>query len=91
MRSFISVLATLSFGLASSVASAWFFIIPLPSPKYDPDKIEATREQRQLAMCAAFHREVVDPNLSGSRKTSWRSKVEDAVVSELKGFEARLA
>jgi hypothetical protein len=40
-------------------------------------------------MCAAFHREVVDPNLSGSRKTSWRSKVEEAVVAELRGFEAR--
>ena len=89
MRIFLSAVAAVSLGLASSVASAWFFIIPLPSPKYDPDKIEATREQRQLAMCAAFHREVVDPNLSGSRKTSWRSKVEEVVVAELKGFEAR--
>jgi hypothetical protein len=79
----------MTLGVASTVASAWFFIIPLPSPNYDPDKIEATKEQRQLAMCAAFHREVVDPNLSGSRKTSWRSKVEEAVVAELRGFEAR--
>jgi hypothetical protein len=89
MRTFTSVAATLSLALASTVASAWFFIIPIPSPAYDPDKIEASKEQRQLAMCAAFHREVVDPNLSGSRKTSWRSKVEDAVVAELKGFDAR--
>ncbi len=89
MRTFTSVAVALSLGLASAVASAWIVFIPIPSPKYDPDKIEATKEQRQLAMCAAFHREVVDPNLSGSRKTSWRSKVEDAVITELRGFEAR--
>jgi hypothetical protein len=89
MRAFIAILSAIGLGLGSSVAAAWFFIIPLPSPKYDPDKIEATKEQRQLAMCAAYHREVVDPNLSGSRKTSWRAKVEEAVVAELKGFESR--
>lgn len=89
MKNFLSVSVAIFLAALPNMASAVFFIIPLPSPKYDPDKIDATKEQRQLAMCAAFHREVVDPNLSGSRKTSWRAKVEDAVVVGLKGFESR--
>lgn len=71
---------------AAPTTAQFFFIFPLPRGPSDPDKIEATSEQRQYAMCSAYHANVIDPNLSGNRQKSWRGDVMRSAEDAMKEF-----
>lgn len=81
----VAFLATIAASTVPAHAQ-FFFIFPLPRGPSDPDKIEATTEQRQYAMCSAYHANVIDPNLSGNRQKSWRGDVMRSAESAMKNF-----
>jgi hypothetical protein len=81
----VAFLATIAASTVPAHAQ-FFFIFPLPRGPSDPDKIEATTEQRQYAMCSAYHANVIDPNLSGNRQKSWRGDVMRSAESAMKSF-----
>lgn len=78
----------LSFAAVASSASAFpfFFIFPIPRGSVDPDKIDASLEQRKLAMCAAYHQNVIDPEVSGKRETTYHGDIVKAVMDRLSTF-----
>jgi hypothetical protein len=82
-----AVLASVSTGaLPSPAAAQFFFLIPIPRFGGNPDSINATSEQRKLAMCAAFHQEVVDSDMNGKRADSWHGEITQIVMQRLKTF-----
>lgn len=70
----------------SAIAIPLFFIFPIPRGSVDPDKIDATVDQRKLAMCAAYHQNVIDPEISGKREDSYHGDVVKAVMGRLSSF-----
>lgn len=88
VRSF-GLLLTAWISLSASVAAnaQFFFLFPIPRGPSDPDKVEATSDQRQFAMCAAYNANVLDPNLSGNRNTSWRGDVIRAAKTSMKDYQ----
>lgn len=81
----VAFLATIAASTVPAYAQ-FFFIFPLPRGPSDPDKIEATSEQRQYAMCSAYHANVIDPNLAGNRQKSWRGDVMRSAEAAMKNF-----
>lgn len=69
-----------------AVAFPFFFIFPIPRGSVNPDKIEASIEQRKLAMCAAYHQNVIDPDIDGKREASYHGDVVNTVVNKLSNF-----
>lgn len=87
-RVFVGALA-FTIALTPTAASAGFFFLVLPIPRgsVNPDRVSATIEQRQLAMCAAFHRSVIDPQIDGKRENSYRGAVTKAAMAQMAGFK----
>jgi hypothetical protein len=73
-------------GLPSPAVAQFFFIIPIPRSSANPDTISATSDQRKLAMCAAFHEDVIDPDISGTRQGSWHGEVIHAAMQRLTDY-----
>lgn len=80
-----SIIALLA--LHAPAHALFFFVIPIPKGSANPDAMEATLPQRQSAMCAAYQINVIDPNLSGKRETSWRGQVADAARRQVAPYE----
>lgn len=82
--------ATLALGIATLSTNAFaipfFFIFPIPRGSVNPDKIDASLEQRKLAMCAAYHQNVIDPEIDGKREASYHGDVVNTVVNKLSSF-----
>lgn len=78
----------LSFAAVASSANAFpfFFIFPIPRGSVDPDKIDASLDQRKLAMCAAYHQNVIDPEVSGKRETTYHGDIVKTVMDRLSTF-----
>lgn len=72
---------------ANAAAIPFFFIIPIPRGSVDPDKIDASLDQRKLAMCAAYHQNVIDPEIDGKREASYHGDVVNTVVGRLSNFK----
>jgi TonB family protein len=72
--------------LSPQASAQFFFIIPIPRSQADPDSINATLAQRKVAMCAAFHKEVIDPDLDGTRDQSWHGDVIHTAMQRLSDF-----
>jgi TonB family protein len=81
-------LAGLAFLVRVGHAEAFPFllIVPIPKVSVDPDKVDATPQQRHFAQCAAFHRDVVDPDITGKRETSFHADVIRMSIERLSGF-----
>ena len=81
---------TLALGIAtlstSALAIPFFFVFPIPRGSVNPDKIDASLEQRKLAMCAAYHQNVIDPEIDGKREASYHGDVVNTVVNKLSSF-----
>lgn len=75
-----------SLPMAAPAAAQFFFIIPIPHSSANPDKISATSGQRKLAMCAAYHQSIVDPDIDGTRATSWHGDIAHAVMERLADY-----
>lgn len=90
MRKRYTYRATLALGIATlstnALAIPFFFIFPIPRGSVNPDKIDASLEQRKLAMCAAYHENVIDPEIDGKRETSYHGDVVSTVVNKLSSF-----
>lgn len=75
-------------GLASAPVNAqFFFLIPLPKGSANPDTIDANLNQRQNAMCAAYHERAIDPLLSGKRENTWRGEIAKTAAERMKAFQ----
>jgi hypothetical protein len=72
--------------LAPPALAQFFFVIPIPRSQADPESISASTTQRKVAMCAAFHKEVIDPDLDGSRDQSWHGEVIHTAMQRLSDF-----
>lgn len=90
MRKRYAYKATLALGILTlsthAVAFPFFFIFPIPRGSVNPDKIDASLEQRKLAMCAAYHQNVIDPDIDGKREASYHGDVVNTVVKRLSNF-----
>lgn len=78
------LMATLMFSAPAN--AIFFFVIPIPKGKVNPDSVNATLEQRRHSMCAAYHLNVVDPELSGKKENSWRGEIVNAAGERMVGF-----
>jgi len=67
----------------NAMAIPFFFVFPIPRSSVDPDKIEASLEQRKLAMCAAYHQNVIDPEISGKKENSYHGDIVKTVMDRL--------
>jgi hypothetical protein len=87
-KAFRGVAALVAASVASQASAIipFFFVFPIPHSSVDPDKIEASLEQRKLAMCAAYHQNVIDPEISGKKEDSYHGDVVKTVVDRLSTF-----
>jgi hypothetical protein len=75
MRKIIILMLSVFFVSEPANAIFFFIVFPLPKGNVNPDTVNATLEQRRYSMCAAYHSNVIDPDLSGKKQDSWRGEI----------------
>lgn len=82
----LNLILAASVMLSTPANAIFFFVIPIPKGKVNPDAVNANLEQRRHSMCAAYHLNVVDPDLSGKKEDSWRGEVFKNAAERMTGF-----
>lgn len=84
---FVMVLSLLIWATAAN-AIPFFFVFPIPKGSADPDKINATLDQRKLAMCAAYHQNVIDPEINGKKEDSFHGDIVRSAMNRLENLSS---